>query len=113
MCSHIGFLVQTLDSIVMRCNTMSGEGSPFAKYRINRRTKAMIACYPGNNSQYVRHIDNPNNDGRCVTSIYYLNKDYNRQRDGGVLRLFPQISSCVADIEPKFNRVIFFWSDRR
>ncbi|CAG2183475.1 unnamed protein product, partial [Oppiella nova] len=35
------------------------------------------------------------------------------QRDGGVLRLFPQISSCVADIEPKFNRVIFFWSDRR
>ncbi|CAG2182413.1 unnamed protein product, partial [Oppiella nova] len=102
MCSHIGFLVQTLDSIVMRCNTMSGEGSPFAKYRINRRTKAMIACYPGNNSQYVRHIDNPNNDGRCVTSIYYLNKDYNRQ-----------ISSCVADIEPKFNRVIFFWSDRR
>ncbi|XP_054155845.1 egl nine homolog 1-like isoform X2 [Oppia nitens] len=111
-CVNIGFLVQTLDSIIMRCNTMSTDGQ-FAKYRINRRTKAMIACYPGNSSQYVRHIDNPNNDGRCVTSIYYLNQNYDRQRDGGVLRLFPQISSCVADIEPKFNRVIFFWSDRR
>ena len=77
-CTNIGFLVQTLDSIVMRCNTMHTDGQ-LAKYRINRRTKAMIACYPGNNSKYVRHIDNPNNDGRCITSIYYLNKDYNRE----------------------------------
>ena len=77
MCHNVGFLIRILDSIVTRCNsTMSGE---FSKYNISRRTKAMIACYPGNYSKYVRHIDNPNNDGRCITSIYYLNKDYNRQ----------------------------------
>lgn len=30
------------------------------------------------------------------------------------MRLFPQMNDgIVANIEPKFNRVIFFWSDRR
>ena len=75
---NIGFLIQSLDYIIMRCNTSHTSGE-LSKYMIKRRTKAMIACYPGNNSKYVRHIDNPNNDGRCVTCIYYLNKDYNRE----------------------------------
>ncbi|KAI2806032.1 Egl nine 1 [Blomia tropicalis] len=113
ICTNIGFLIQILDSIVQRCNTMFAVGE-FLKYTITRRTKAMIACYPGNYTKYVRHIDNPNSDGRCITSIYYLNKDYDREKHGGVLRLFPQMNDgIVADIEPKFNRVIFFWSDRR
>ncbi|XP_017489928.1 PREDICTED: egl nine homolog 3-like [Rhagoletis zephyria] len=113
LCNHIGFLIRILDSIITKCNTTYANGE-FHKYNISRRTKAMIACYPGNNAKYVRHIDNPNNDGRCITSIYYLNKDYNAQRDGGVLRLFPQMNDgIVANIEPRFNRVIFFFSDKR
>jgi hypoxia-inducible factor (prolyl hydroxylase) len=76
----------------------------------------MVACYPGGSASYVKHVDNPNKDGRCITSIYYLNKNYDRERDGGTLRIYPTTglsAGRVADVEPKFDRLIFFWSDRR
>ena len=103
--------------------------------------QAMIACYPGSGTHYVKHVDNPNRDGRCITSIYYLNQDWDvkvchllcifnfylykkrvlphfinclLKRDGGLLRIFPQgWPSQMVDIEPIFDRIIFFWSDRR
>lgn len=98
----------------------------------------MVACYPGSGSHYVMHIDNPNKDGRVITAIYYLNVNWDTKRSGGVLRfvvtlkyltsrkiylkcflflyffrIFPEQTKSVADIEPKFDRLIFFWSDKR
>lgn len=38
---------------------------------------------------------------------------FSPQEHGGVLRIFPEGKSYVADIEPLFDRLLLFWSDRR
>ncbi|KAK5611443.1 Egl nine 1 [Crenichthys baileyi] len=106
-CEKISFLMSRMDDLIRHCNGKLGN------FTINGRTKAMVACYPGNGTGYVRHVDNPNGDGRCVTCIYYLNRDWNAKEHGGLLRIFPEGKAQFADIEPKFDRLLFFWSDRR
>ncbi|XP_077024455.1 egl nine homolog 1 isoform X2 [Tamandua tetradactyla] len=106
-CETIGLLMSSMDDLIRHCNGKLGN------YKINGRTKAMVACYPGNGTGYVRHVDNPHGDGRCVTCIYYLNKDWDAKVSGGILRIFPEGKAQFADIEPKFDRLLFFWSDRR
>ncbi|KAK1904980.1 Egl nine like 1 [Dissostichus eleginoides] len=106
-CEKIRFLMSRMDDLVRHCNGKLGN------YTINGRTKAMVACYPGNGTGYVRHVDNPNGDGRCVTCIYYLNKDWTAKEHGGLLRIFPEGKAQFADIEPRFDRLLLFWSDRR
>ncbi|XP_075223240.1 HIF prolyl hydroxylase [Lycorma delicatula] len=111
-CKNIGTLISIVDAIIMKANRVAI--GKLGSYKINGRTKAMVACYPGNNSHYVKHVDNPNQDGRCITAIYYLNRDWNVKENGGLLRIFPEgWKDKVADIEPKFDRLLFFWSDRR
>ncbi|XP_036398388.1 egl nine homolog 3 isoform X1 [Megalops cyprinoides] len=106
-CENIGFLLTRMDKLITYADGKLG------KYKIRGRHKAMVACYPGNGTGYVKHVDNPNSDGRCVTCIYYLNKNWDAKEHGGILRIFPEGKSYVADIEPLFDRLLFFWSDRR
>ncbi|XP_046551852.1 egl nine homolog 1-like [Haliotis rubra] len=106
-CKDILFLISCMDDIILQC---SGK---LENYRISERTKAMVACYPGNDTGYVRHVDNPNGDGRCVTCIYYLNESWDVRKNGGLLRIFPEGNNRVANIEPVFDRLLYFWSDRR
>lgn len=113
-CSEINNLIQTLCSVITnsaRLSLYSNNG--LDKIVINKRTKAHVACYPGNGTRYIKHVDNPNGDGRVITAIYYLNKNWNTKQDGGLLRMFPTGINEVANIEPLFDRVLFFWSDRR
>ncbi|KAJ9578784.1 hypothetical protein L9F63_004992 [Diploptera punctata] len=112
-CKNIGLLISQVDSIIVHANKMSDNGK-MGDYVISGRTKAMVACYPGSGSHYVKHVDNPNRDGRCITAIYYLNLNWDVKEHGGLLRIFPEgWSDQVANIEPLFDRILFFWSDRR
>ncbi|KAE8587577.1 hypothetical protein XENTR_v10022022 [Xenopus tropicalis] len=106
-CEAIGLVLSVIDRLVMLC------GNRLGQYYVKERSKAMVACYPGNGAGYVRHVDNPTGDGRCITCIYYLNKDWDAKIHGGILRIFPEGGPHVADIEPLFDRLLFFWSDRR
>lgn len=61
-------------------------------------------------ARYVPHYDNPNKNGRKLTTILYLNPDW-RPQDGGCLRL--KTTKEICDISPLGGRLICFWSDRR
>jgi len=111
-CPGISHLMRVLDSIVLTANRRND--GILSKNQISGRTNAMVACYPGAGSHYVTHVDNPNRDGRCITAIYYLNKDWDTTIDGGALKLYSKYGEGpVAEVEPIFDRMIFFWSDRR
>ena len=69
------FYFSTLDSVVVAANKSVDNGS-LGQYDISGRTNAMVACYPGEGTHYVKHVDNPGGDGRCITAIYYLNKNW-------------------------------------
>ncbi|XP_021563875.1 egl nine homolog 1-like [Carlito syrichta] len=106
-CETIGLLVSSMDDLIRHCDGKLGN------CKVNGRAKAVVARYPGSGTGYVRHADNPDGDGRCVTCIYYLNKDWDAKVSGGILRIFPEGKAQFADIEPKVDRLLFFWSDRR
>lgn len=108
-CESIGALMAYVDEAVMH----SAANGQLGDCVINGRTKAMVACYPGNGAGYVRHVDNPHGDGRCITCIYYLNKNWDVKKQGGLLQIYPEGKNVVANIEPLFDRLLIFWSDRR
>ena len=67
--------------------------------------RTVLTCYPGGGSRYIRHIDNPNRNGRLLTAIYYLNLEWT-EADGGTLRIFPPAltgaaSATAAQPEPE------------
>ena len=92
----------------------------------------MDATYAGSCSRYTWHVDNPvhqqesatsKGNGRVLTCVYYLNQDWSEE-DGGALRLLrPQTSGpgtdaaqrqpseIIAEIVPKLDTLVLFWSD--
>eukprot|EP00439_Symbiodinium_sp_Y106_P034700 s4847_g4.t1 len=105
-----GFL-EALDALVEGL-----QGCPAVANRLQHvdwANGAMFAIYPGDSSRYIKHVDNSlGTDGRRLTAVLYLNKDW-KPEHGGCLRVFePTMQSCQVkrDIEPVWNRLVVFWS---
>ncbi|XP_003743688.1 egl nine homolog 1 [Galendromus occidentalis] len=112
-CSYTNNFTRSLDSVIAHCvaNDATGE---LGLHKISRRTKAMLACYPGSGTRYFKHVDNPNFDGRKISCVYYLNKDWDVERDGGALRIYPEEHpDQMATVHPILDRLVLFWADRR
>ena len=88
---------------------------------ITHRSRPMFTCYEGG-AKYIRHIDNPDENGRLITCILYLNEG-RKADDGGELVLYPcptgrtRKGSASAGppvmVEPLLDRLVCFWSDER
>ena len=89
---------------------------------VRRRSEPMLAWYPSNGSQYVRHYDNLCTDGRgarCngrrLTAVSYANPPRMPPTDGA-LRIFGSGSASSPprlDVAPLAGRTVLFWSDER
>lgn len=102
----VRLLISMIDSVIQHFKKR-------IDHDIGGRSRAMLAIYPGNGTRYVKHVDNPVKDGRCITTIYYCNENWDMATDGGTLRLYPETSMTPMDIDPRADRLVFFWSDRR
>ena len=81
--------VAGLHSLLVRCDRLINflaSAIPELR-RITSRSQPMLACYPGNGTHYVRHVDNPaGGNHRLLTCLVYLNEAW-RTEDGGQLRI--------------------------
>uniref|UniRef100_A0A158R477 hypoxia-inducible factor-proline dioxygenase n=1 Tax=Syphacia muris TaxID=451379 RepID=A0A158R477_9BILA len=105
--SSLRLLVSTIDSVAAHFKDR------VCSYNICSRAKPMIALFPANGARYVRHVDNPAGDGRCITSIYYCNEHWDTEKDGGAFRIYPKTSTTPITINPKADRLLFFFSGRQ
>jgi SM-20-related protein len=70
--------------------------------------QVQLACYPGNDTRYVRHLDAfVGGSHRRLTCIYYCNKNWQKDH-GGCVRLF--LDDGTLDVEPVADRLLVFQS---
>ncbi len=60
---------------------------------------------------YEKHLDTfKNSKNRVVTTVYYLNKEWN-QRDGGELFIYNKENNLIKKVLPKQNTLVVFMSE--
>lgn len=79
-----------------------------------QRFEVQLACFPGNDSCYVRHLDafagpdGRSRPGRRITALLYLNPDWQADH-GGQLRVWEP--EGVRELAPLGGRLVLFRSD--
>lgn len=78
---------KNIHTYLQRVDTCVNELSTFLPElkSITNRSEAMCTCYPGSGARYTRHCDNPNQNGRKLTALLYLNESW-KGGHGGELK---------------------------
>ena len=79
------------------------------RYCLTQRSSVQVSCFPPNSMGYKLHSDNPNNNGRLLTLVFHCSKGYEQITHEGCSRFFTNNSKYI-DVQPKFNRLVLYWS---
>lgn len=83
------------------------------KFRVTHKSHLQVSRFKHGRKGYKPHIENPNDNGRLLSVAYFTNKEYLRNEHHGLVRFFLKSRTKVAEIEPKFNVAVIYWSDKR
>eukprot|EP00931_Biecheleriopsis_adriatica_P075209 TRINITY_DN4912_c0_g3_i1.p1 TRINITY_DN4912_c0_g3~~TRINITY_DN4912_c0_g3_i1.p1 ORF type:complete len:954 (-),score=238.38 TRINITY_DN4912_c0_g3_i1:34-2895(-) len=114
---ELSSLIEHLNGLVTLMMELPQESVVARLSQISALSDVQVAMFPGDTSpddaRYIRHVDNEDGlNGRLLTCTYYLNENWDRERDGGELRLFePDQQSVKTDVPPILNRLVAFFSD--
>ncbi|CAJ1365356.1 unnamed protein product, partial [Effrenium voratum] len=113
---EMGRLVEFNNALVTLMMELPQDSIQARAQQITALSNSQFAIFPGSaendDARYIRHVDNEDGlNGRLLTCTFYLNEDWD-ERDGGEIRLFePDQRRIKADVAPKMNRLVVFFSD--
>eukprot|EP01083_Nonionella_stella_P040694 110336_1 len=96
------------DVIERRLNEVEGN----TKWDLNKgkgKYAIKLQWNEGSNGCFPWHIDNPSNNKRRITMVFYLNKEW-KEGDGGEIVLLPFMNQQIV-VPPVFNRCVVFLSE--
>ena len=105
--TNIQFLIQTFQNLIDALRL--GE---YGHGRLTHRSHVKVSCYSENSKGFAPRVDNPSGEGCFLTTAYHCNRSYQREACGGVSRYY-FLKTKYVDIEPRFNRAVIRWSDKR
>lgn len=77
--------------------------------KVTHKSQMQVSCFPTQSMGYKTHSDNPNNNGRILTFVYHCNSGYNARTHAGATRFYVN-NNKYADVLPKYNRLVVYWS---
>eukprot|EP00435_Cladocopium_sp_Y103_P048262 s157_g14.t1 len=114
---EMGRLVEFTNALITLMMELPQESIQARTQQITALSDAQLTSFPGSadndDARYIRHVDNEDGrNGRLITCTFYLNEDWDAETDGGEIRLFePDQQRIKADVAPKMNRLVTFFSD--
>jgi len=105
--NNIKFLCQTFQNLIQALR-LENHGHA----RLTHRSHVRVSCSRKDSEGYLPRVDSPSDDGRIITTTYHCNQAYERESCGGITRYY-LLKTKYVDIEPKLNRAVIHWSDKR